>query len=423
MAAQYKYSKEDYYKLTNAPCIDVALALGMQINEKASDRKAWKIKNEQGLCIYREGNNWYRFSDGSHGFPIDLVTDKLHCSREQALDFIAQHVINGVFEQVQLDQKHASYSKPAPAERKFEVPAHDVKPSRVMAYLIKTRGIDPEIVKGMLQRKMIAEDSEHHNCLFFGRDEQGVIRSCALRGTTPQQFRGETAGGNKAYTFAMEGKNNVLRLFESPIDAMSHATFSKLLGKDWTADHRLSTNGCGSYDSIKKYLENHTDITSVWFAFDNDEGGRNGAAASQQKLLQDFPDRGLKIHISNPIRGKDWNEDLQLFRKEEQQGISAQQFVKAREPVFEYSGYHFKPVGYIPADYSLRDISQAIMPSSDMGFHEPYSHGSFGSKPILRCAETNTLFLADDSGLFHYDGEFVEQQPQQSDSEEDMEMG
>lgn len=198
--------------------------------------------------------------------------------------------MNGVSEQVHLDHKApANVKKELPKEKIFTVPAHDVKPSRVMAYLIKTRGIDPEIVKGMLQRKMIAEDSAHHNCLFFGRDEKGNIRSCAQRGTTQVQFRGEVSGGDKAYTFAMNGKSNVLRLFESPIDAMSHATFSKLLGKDWTADHRLSTNGCGSYESIKKYMDNHPEISSVWLSFDNDEGGRNGAAASKEKLLHDFP--------------------------------------------------------------------------------------------------------------------------------------
>ena len=151
--AQYKYSRDDYYRLTNAPCIDVALALGMEINERASDQKAWKMKDEQGLCIYREGNNWYRFSDGKHGFPIDLVIDKLGCSREQALDFIAKNVVNGVSEQVRLDHKApAKVKKELPKEKNFTVPDHDVKPSRVMAYLIKTRGIDPEIVKGMLQR-------------------------------------------------------------------------------------------------------------------------------------------------------------------------------------------------------------------------------------------------------------------------------
>lgn len=31
---QYKYSRDDYYRLTNAPCLDVARALGMEINER-----------------------------------------------------------------------------------------------------------------------------------------------------------------------------------------------------------------------------------------------------------------------------------------------------------------------------------------------------------------------------------------------------
>lgn len=48
---QYKYSRDDYYRLTNAPCLDVAKALGMEINERESDRKSWKIKGEQGLAF------------------------------------------------------------------------------------------------------------------------------------------------------------------------------------------------------------------------------------------------------------------------------------------------------------------------------------------------------------------------------------
>ena len=123
--SQYKYSKDDYYRLTNAPCIDVALALGMEINERASDQKAWKIKDEQGLCIYREGNNWYRFSDGKHGFSIDLVIDKLGCTREQALDFIARNVVNDVSEQVRLGQRPpaAKPKEELPKEKIFTVPA------------------------------------------------------------------------------------------------------------------------------------------------------------------------------------------------------------------------------------------------------------------------------------------------------------
>ena len=327
----YKYSKSEYMRLANAPCIEVALALGMEINEKESNAKAWKIKGEQGLCIFCEGNNWYRFSDGKGGYPIDLVKDKLGCDNEQALDFIARNVVGGVSEQT-----HKSHTPPPkkelPKEKSFMVPPHSIQPKRVMAYLIKNRSIDPDIVKAMIQRKMIAEDDVHHNCLFFGKDENGNIRSCSLRGTTSMQFRGEVPDGDKRYTFEMQGKNNVLRLFESPIDAMSHATFSKLLGKDWTADHRLSVNGAGIYECIKRYVSEHPEITSVWFSYDNDEAGRKGAESSMEKLKQDFPERSFNIRVYYPIHGKDWNEDLQMFRQQEQQGVSAAEFVRLRPP-------------------------------------------------------------------------------------------
>ncbi len=330
--AQYKYSRDDYYRIMNTPCIDVALALGMEINEKESNAKAWKIKGEQGVCIFRDGNNWYRFSDGKGGFPIDLVKDKLGYDDEQALDFIAKH--SGVSGQTYYSSNTRAVTPPKelPKEKNFIIPPHSIQPKRVMAYLIKTRGIDPDIVKTMIQRKMIAEDDVRHNCLFFGKDDNGNIRSCSLRGSTSKPFRGEVPDGDKAYTFSMVGKNNVLRLFESPIDAMSHATFSKLLGRDWTDDHRLSVNGAGIYDCIKQYVSDHPDITSVWFSYDNDIAGRKGTEASAAKLRNDFPDRNLNIRVYYPLYGKDWNEDLQAFREREQQGMSASEFLNLSPP-------------------------------------------------------------------------------------------
>lgn len=436
--ARYKYSKDDYHKLLNAPCIDVALALGMEINEKASDRKAWKMKNEQGLCIYREGNNWYRFSDGSHGFPLDLVVDKLGCTREQALDFIAQYVVNGVSEQVQFDDSKRRYIPKEPSSAKtFVVPPHDIKPSRVFAYLAKTRGIEGDIIKALLQRKLIAEDSAHHNCLFFGYDNNGTIRSCAVRGTNSAvQFRGETAGGNKAYTFSMAGKNNILRIFESPIDAMSHATFSKLLGKDWTADHRLSANGCGNYDCVKQYLDTHTEINSVWIAYDNDEGGRNGAAAAREKLLHDYPDRELDIHICYPVRGKDWNEDLQLFRELERSGTTAKEFIAARykSNTFLYNGNTYEPLGYLPTGLSLSDIYSDITSVATENYNAAdFERVKKTDAQLFLCRDTNQICLPMANEIYVYGGAYIpfdssreiaeKENIEQDDDECDCEMG
>ena len=227
----YKYSKEDYMKLANVSCLDVALALGMSIDEggKTTDKSA-HIKDIGGLYIFPDKNNLYRHSDGAKGFPVDLVADALNCSREQALDFIAKTVVNGVHAQ---ESYYVSKPKAEINRAIFSVPPHNISPSRVIAYLIKKRGIDKDIVLSMIQRKMIAEDEIHHNCLFFGRDIDGNIRSCALRGTTPVKFRGEVAGGDKSYSFVMKGNSDTLRIFESPIDAMSHSTLISTMCGIW----------------------------------------------------------------------------------------------------------------------------------------------------------------------------------------------
>ena len=260
----YKYSKEDYMKLANVSCLDVALTLGMTIDEggKTPD-KSVHIKDSGGLYIFPDKNNWYRHSDGAKGFPVDLVADALNCSREQALEFIAKTVVNGVHAQ---ESYYVPKPKPEINRAFFSVPPHNLSPFRVIAYLIKTRGIDKDIVLSMIQQKMIAEDDIHHNCLFFGRDIGGNVRSCALRGTTPVKFRGEVAGGDKSYSFVMKGNSDTLRIFESPIDALSHATFSKLLGIDWTKDHRISLNGCGNFSAVQRYLTEHPEIHKVSIA-------------------------------------------------------------------------------------------------------------------------------------------------------------
>lgn len=307
----YKYSKEDYIKLANVSCIDVAIALGMTIDEggRTTD-KSVHITDSGGLYIFPDKNNWYRHSDGAKGFPIDLVTDALNCSREQALDFIARNVANGIHAR---ECRHAHKSKPETQKAVFSVPPHNISPSRVIEYLIKTRGIDKDIVLSMIQRKMIAEDEIHHNCLFFGRDTDGNIRSCALRGTAPTKFRGEVAGGDKSYSFVMNGSSDTLRIFESPIDAMSHATFSKLLGKNWASDHRLSTNGCGNFSAVLNYLTNHPEIHKICIALDNDAAGKKAAAELRQKLISLYPDRNYAVGFAVPIF-KDWNEDLLKYR-------------------------------------------------------------------------------------------------------------
>ena len=54
---------------------------------------------------------------------------------------------------------------------------------RVFAYLLKTRGLDADVVSYFARRKLLYEDAAHHNAVFIGTDEGGCPRHAHLRST------------------------------------------------------------------------------------------------------------------------------------------------------------------------------------------------------------------------------------------------
>jgi hypothetical protein len=96
-------------------------------------------------------------------------------------------------------------------------------------------------------------------------------------------------------------------VFESPIDAMSHASF-EIIGKGdknaWKHNNRLSLSGT-SDKAIPKYLEMHPFTKELVFCLDNDEPGIEAA----NKLMKKYADDSFTTSINYPI-GKDFNVDL-----------------------------------------------------------------------------------------------------------------
>ena len=318
------FSAKEYYELANTNILAVSEALGYEVDtSKLSTPKAIHLLHSGGTYIFMDNNNWYRHSDGAKGFPIDLVMDNLNCTKEHALEFIKSNISTAT-----------SRCRPQPPKKEkskagFRLPVQ-ITPKRARAYLIKTRGIDAEIVDALINTGDIAEDAQYHNCLFIGRDSSGTARSCAVRGTGTKQFRKEQAGSDKSYSFAIKGCDHRLRLFESPVDALSHATFSKLLGFDWRLDHRLSTDGCG-YEAVRRYITEHEEITNVIISFDTDAPGRRGAENHRKKIISEFAERDISIYFVYPQR-KDWNEDLIAFRAREKKGVNAFEFLASAYP-------------------------------------------------------------------------------------------
>ena len=87
----------------------------------------------------------------------------------------------------------------------------------------------------------------------------------------------------------------------------------------------------------------------MWFCYDSDQAGHDGAEASSSRIFEDFPDRELSVMFCSPVKNKDWNEALQLFRVLESHGVTVREFLAPTEfrsippPDCEQDEFDFEP--------------------------------------------------------------------------------
>jgi len=184
----------------------------------------------------------------------------------------------------------AEKEKPEVREKKpFALPPKNSDSKRVIAYLTKTRQIDHEIVNHMIKHGTLYEDAEHHNCVFVGYDPSNVPRYAALKGTYTQEgkpeFRGEVESSQKRFgwCFTPEAESVLLRVYESPIDTISHMSLEKASGGNWRNKHYLSL-GSLAYEALPEYLKQHPEVKNISFCLDNDIAGRQKTEEFTAKL-------------------------------------------------------------------------------------------------------------------------------------------
>jgi hypothetical protein len=172
-----------------------------------------------------------------------------------------------------------------------------------------------------MNEKKVYQEAQYGNCVFVGYDESGIPKYCSMRGTyTDKAFKMDAVNSDKSYPFVIGGKSDMVFVCESPIDAMSHATFAKLYGHDWRQDNRISL-GCTWDGALERYLQWHPEIKKIVFALDNDylakdKDGcyRNWGQMAAMKWCDKYSEKGYEVAIHRPHL-KDFNQDLIETRK------------------------------------------------------------------------------------------------------------
>ena len=253
---------------------------------------------------------WYWWSRGIGGYS--------------ALDYLMKVRELGFVEAVQtLTGDMGDWKPPPPAVKKDEpkvllLPPRNKDSDKVLQYLFG-RGIDYAIVQDCIADGTIYESTDYHNAVFIGKDESGIPKYAACRGTMGS-FKRDASGSDKRYSFRLLAREptSTVHLFEAAIDVLSYATYLKCEGKDYKAANLLSLSGVYQPKrelaesripiALTTFLNAHPQIKTIYLHLDNDKAGRLCTAALQELLQKDY-----KIVDAPPPVGKDVNDFLMSY--------------------------------------------------------------------------------------------------------------
>ena len=249
----------------------------------------YRCKQHPSLVVKSDHRSWYWHSRGIGGYGVlDYLMKTENMPFRQAVE-----TVSGMTPATPPPQS------PGPPKT-LTLPPKAGLPLQLYDYLCCRRGIDSQVVNTLIEQGALYQD-KRGNVVFVGFDEHRKPRFASLRGAGGR-FHMDCAGSDKRYGFHMTFSESApLYIFESPIDAMSHASMTD----DWKAQNRLSLAGISDV-ALAKHVELRPGTGWLVFCLDNDPAGREAAALMAKK----YADKGYHTQIELPT-GKDFNEDLQ----------------------------------------------------------------------------------------------------------------
>ncbi|MBP1926739.1 hypothetical protein J2Z76_002609 [Sedimentibacter acidaminivorans] len=310
------YTKYEISKAQNISLLDYIESRGYELIYSHTDVR---LKEHDSLVI--SNNKWKWFSRNKGGGTLDFLIEYEGKNFKEAMQTLLGE--KGIDESKPQYKEHIQ--KQHEIKQISELPEKNNSYRRLYAYLSKTRGIDVEIINDMVNYKVLYEEKEHNNCVFLGRDKAGEVKYCLKVGTnTFKKFKGEIPGSDKRFNVELYSsqENKSVCIYESIIDAMSHATLIKQRGLDYKNQNRVSLGGVSDL-KLEQYLKDNPNIKKIVVGLDNDEAGIEAGL----KIKDKYTKLGYEVTKIVPKHGKDFNDELVGFRsrkslKDINQGVS-----------------------------------------------------------------------------------------------------
>ena len=246
------------------------------------------------------GCEWFDHATNEGGRAVSFVQKFYGKSYVEAVSMLLGENMEAAYPTSKVQQA----SKP----KAFSPPAANANMHRVFAYLLKTRGLDADVVSSFAHRHLIYEDAAHHNAVFIGTDENGCPRHAHLRSTSSygKPFRLNVEASDPRYSFHHTGTDGSLYVFEAPIDMLS---FICMHPDHWQEHSYVACCGTSPHPVLQMVKP---DTKIVYLCLDNDKTGH----AASERMAELLHKRGIMSERLVPEL-KDWNEDLCHVQKEE----------------------------------------------------------------------------------------------------------
>lgn len=311
-----RFSEEELRIAKSVDLVDVARSLGYTPKKLG---RFYTLKEMDSMRIY-DHRNWFRFSGKCEsgrngGSQIDFLREFAGLEVKDAVFWLLDFAGVGHDNQ-DLDKKISRHivkcdSYEDSKDKHFCLPQPALNNDKIINYLNKERGISISTIDYFIRKGIVYESQKYHNVVFLGNDKYGVTRFASQRGIYDKDgrsFKCDVAGNDKRYGFGIsneESKNIIV--FEAAIDLMSYVD----IFQDY--DSNMLALGMLADAPLEMFLSEHPGITTISFALDNDEPGKN----AYKDLSEKYKDRGYKVgKIKIPEMYKDINEWLVATRIE-----------------------------------------------------------------------------------------------------------
>lgn len=291
------YSRYTDEQIRQADSTDLAEWLRNHGEEvkKVGNSYLWE-KNQ----VWIEGGKWYTQYEKEGGYAIKFMQKYFGKSFVEAMKTL---VGNPDPNQIAIPKEMLA---PKPKQTSdIQIPRRSESMKRLYAYLIQNRCIDKEIVNHFVRSKQLYED-DRHNCVFVGHDEHGEIRHVFKRGTNTlaaKPYKGTATGSDNRYSFHHKGTDDVLYVFEAPIDMLA---FISLHPENWQQHSNVALCGVAEHAMLEQLRQN-PNLQRIGLCLDRDQAGAEADARLSQKL-QSMGYSTIRILVP---QHKDWDEDLQ----------------------------------------------------------------------------------------------------------------